>query len=92
METFKMTKKMWIAWIFIIIGTILIISSFFIPDSQAQCNTGPILKTIPNMLTSTFFIFAIGMLFLIMGMALADVEYHNQTKWVIKRHHTGRKY
>ena len=83
METIKLTKKLTLAFIFLAIGGILIISSFFIPDIP-MCG-GPIF-------TSSFFVFAIGMLFLMMGIALGDVEYHNQTKWIIKRNHKNRKY
>ena len=87
MKTFKVTKKIVIAFILMLVGGIMIISSFFISDGTAQCNAG-ITTTI---FTSSFTIFAIGMLLLMVGLAVADVEYHSQTKWIINRHHK-RKY
>ena len=78
MKTFKVTKKIVIAFILMLVGGIMIISSFFIPDGTAQCNTGPITTTL---FTSSFIVFGIGMLLLMVGLAVADVEYRRQTGW-----------
>jgi len=86
MENIKMTNKMIIALILISIGIILLITSFFVPD-PVKCNTGPIAT-----ITSSMFLFAIGMLLLMMGIALADTEYRRQTNWVFKKTHKSRKY
>lgn len=85
-QNFKMSKRMWIAFAFISIGVIMIIISFFLSD-PLQCNA----SAWSTIFTSSFTVFAIGLLFLMMGIALADVEYHNQTKWIINRHH-GKRY
>ena len=77
-----MTNKMIIAWILISVGTIMLILSFFIPDF---CSPSPFA-------INSFLVFAIGMLFLMMGMALADTEYRRQTNWVFKKTHKSRKY
>lgn len=80
--TFKMTKKMWIAWALMFIGAIMIISSFFISD-PLECNAD-VWSTI---FTQSFTIFGIGMLLLMVGIAMADVEYHQQTGWHFPRRH-----
>jgi amino acid transporter len=81
MKTFKITKKIIIALILISIGAIMIISSFFIPDNPAQCSA-PVTSTL---FTSSLIVFGIGLLFLMVGIAIIDVEYHQQTKWITKR-------
>lgn len=87
METFKITRKIIIAFSFIAVGIIMIISSFFIQD-LVQCSA-PAISTI---FTSSFVIFGIGLLLFMIGLAMTDVEYHQQTQWIIKRHHKGREY
>lgn len=69
MKTFKLTKNIVIIFILITLGMIMIISSFFIND--AQCD---------SIFTSSFTIFAVGMLFLMIGFVLGDVEYRQQNK------------
>jgi hypothetical protein len=39
------------------------------------------------MFTYSFILFFIGILFLAASIAVADIEYHNQTHWIIKRLH-----
>jgi hypothetical protein len=84
METLKVTKKIIIGIILMFIGTIMIISSFFIPDNSAQCTK---IITPIVLFTSSLIIFGIGILLFMIGLAMINIEYRKQTKWVIKRRH-----
>lgn len=85
-ETFKMTRKMWIAFSFLTVGIIMIIFSFFINDPPLSCNAS-ITATI---FTPSYILIICGILFVMVGIAMADVEYHTQTGWVMKRLHKKR--
>jgi hypothetical protein len=70
---FTNNKTIIIAFIFIIVGVIMIITSFFITE-PLQCSA-PTLSTI---FTSSFVVFGIGMLLLMMGIILFEVYYRTR--------------
>jgi hypothetical protein len=86
MQTFKISKKIIIGFILMSVGALMIISSFFIND-PLECTA----STLSTIFTSSFTVFGIGLLLLMIGLAVTDVEYHSQTKWIDK-HHGSRKH
>lgn len=81
-QTFRMTKKIVIAFILMLIGMTMLISSLFI-NEPAMCSAS-ITQTI---FTPSFILIIIGSLFLIAGLAMADIEYHQQTGWKFQKRH-----
>ena len=68
-KDFTINEIVILAFINILIGTILIITYFL-----SSC--------------LTIFTFGMGLFLLTFGIAMADVEYHEQTHWIMQRMHT----
>jgi uncharacterized membrane protein len=76
------TKKLILAFLLMIIGMTMLVGSFFINDPPI-CTTS-ITQTI---FSPSFILIILGSLLLIIGLAMADVEYHQQTGWKFPRRH-----